>query len=149
MRWIATQSRLFVCVLCVLLLKMGSTGRTDERVTPIIEFGDAGDQSRILSTHAAVSTIEVPLDHWLGKRVRAHVEAGEWPEIAIQPEGRIDWSAMGQLVIPVRNPGVDAVNLLLRVDAIGANGADQSRSGIARVRPREELVLVLPLQDND
>jgi len=82
MRWIATQSRLFVCVLCVLLLKMGSTGRTDERVTPIIEFGDAGDQSRILSTHAAVSTIEVPLDHWLGKRVRVHFEAGEWPEIA-------------------------------------------------------------------
>jgi hypothetical protein len=56
---------------------------------------------------------------------------------------------MGQLVIPVRNPGVDAVNLLLRVDAVGANGADQSRSGIARVRPRAELVLVLPLQDND
>jgi hypothetical protein len=56
---------------------------------------------------------------------------------------------MGLLAIPVRNPEVNAVSLVVRVDAVSVDGADESRSGIARVRPREELVLVLPLQDND
>jgi hypothetical protein len=126
-----------------------SAGGTDVRPTPIIAFGDASEQSRISTTHAVASIIEVRADHRFGKRIRVDFEAAERPEIRVQTQDQIDWSAMGQLIVPVRNPGADAVSLVVQVDAIGTDGGNESRSGIVRVRPREKVMLVLPLQDND
>jgi hypothetical protein len=128
---------------------MWSTGGTDAGAIPTIEFGDTGMRSRISSTYAVVSIIEAPPDHWLGKGIRVDFEAAKWPEVAIQTDHQVDWSTMGQLLIPVRNPGVNAVTLAVRVDAVGADGADESRSGTARLQPGEEVVLVLPLQNAD
>ncbi len=121
-----------------------------ELVTPTIEFGDAGEKARVSGTNASVSTTKFRLaDSWFGDALRVDFAAAERPEIVIQPERQTDWSRMGELAIPVRNPGVEAVNLIVRVDAVGANGRDKSRSGVVRIQPREESALVLPLRDND
>jgi hypothetical protein len=142
-----TRSRLLVSALCVLMLHAWAAGGRELIPAPIIEFGEAGEHSRISTAHAKVSAI-LP-SRWFGKGIQVDFEAAGWPEIAFQTKGEIDWSAMGQLVIPVRNPGANAVSLVVRVDAVGTDGADEARSGIARVRPREQVNLVLPLRDND
>ena len=149
MRSIAIHSR-SLSILLVGLLQAGSTGAMAELVTPTIDFGDAGEKARISGTHASVSITKIRLaDRYFGDALRVDFAAAARPETAIQPERQPDWSKMGELAIPVRNPGVEAVNLIVRVDAVGASGRDKSRSGVVRVQPGEEFVVVLPLQDSN
>src|SRR4051812_34341749 len=52
----------------------------------------------------------------------------------------VDWSAVQQLEIPVSNRDTSPVTLTIQVDGTTSDGAVKSRTGVARLRPRESVV---------
>jgi hypothetical protein len=132
------------------LCQIAAAGGAAESMTPVIAFGDAGKQSRISGTHAAAALVEMPPVEWIGHGLEVDFEASAAPELTIRiDEALADWSAMGQLAIPVRNPGEAPVSLAIRVDSGEADGAVSSRSAAAQLQPGETIVVILPLEDDD
>lgn len=139
---------ILIGMLCALSCRIVSAAET-ERAIPIVGFGDAGYQAPISGRHVKASIVGTAPVHWIGKSLRVDFEPAARPELEIRiSAGAADWSAMQQLAIPVSNPGTDPISLAVRVDGIGSDGAPYWRSGIARLRPQEAVVLVLPLRDD-
>src|ERR1700730_7184213 len=68
-----------------------------------------GDEIIIETSHATIESQE-------GQRLRVVFSAGDRPTLILKPAaGTWDWSRTSRLVIPVENPGDDALTLLLRV----------------------------------
>jgi hypothetical protein len=117
---------------------------------PIVVFGDIAYPAPISGRHMTASVVATAPVLWAGKGLRVDFAPAVSPEIRLQmSEGVADWSATRQLAIPVSNPDADPISLEVRIDGAGADGTPQSRSGLVRLRPREAVVLVLPLRGNN
>ena len=69
-----------------------------------------GDEIIVETSHATIESREA-------QRLRVVFAAEDRPALIFKPvAGAWDWSQTGRLVIPVENPGDDALTLLLRVE---------------------------------
>ncbi len=123
----------------------------EREVTPIISFGNPSEAGHISVTNARLSRVTGSRVNAGGVAARIDFELAEWPQLMIGPTGgRVDWSGVTALAIPVDNPTAEPIDLIVRIDDDPhADGEHHSLSGRARVRPSEAGVLILPLPTND
>jgi len=85
-----------------------------------------GDEIIIEPTHATIESQE-------GHRLRVVFAAEDRPALIFKPEADAwDWSQTSRLVIPVENPGNEAVTLLLRLE----DHESRSLTGKVAIAPR-------------
>ena len=130
---------------------LGATLRasgSEPEVYPIIRFGNPADAARISVANARLSQVTGSWVNDGGIAARVEFEAADGPELVVRPaEEPADWSGVRELAVPIENPTVEPVDLLIRVDDDQHVGGDQhSLTGRARVRSGEAVVLILPLE---
>src|SRR5260221_4080630 len=144
------RSRFLIWILCSVSFQNTSIVGMAAPVARFADFVELGANSPISGIHVKVSAIETAPGGATGKGLQADFNAAQWPELTIRvAERAADWSTMRQLAIPVRNPEARPVSLVIRVDDGGAGQLRRSRSGIARLKAGQRVVLLLPLQDDD
>ena len=96
----------------------------------------AGEEEIIVETsHATIESKE-------GQPLRVVFAAEDRPALIFRPRaGAWDWSQMSRLVIPVENPGDDALTLLLRVE----DEMSRSMTGQVGIAPRSSGNLVISI----
>jgi hypothetical protein len=94
-----------------------------------------GDEIIIETSHATIESRQ-------GQRLRVVFAAEDRPALIFKPEaGTWDWSQTGRLVIPVENPGDDALTLLLRVE----DNTSRSLTGKVAISPRSAGNLLIAI----
>jgi len=85
-----------------------------------------GDEIIVETSHATIGS-------WEGQRLRVVFAAEDRPALIFRPEaGAWDWSRTSRLVIPVYNPGDEALTLLLQVE----DHMSRSLTGEVAIAPR-------------
>jgi len=85
-----------------------------------------GDEIIVETSHATIGS-------WEGQRLRVVFAAEDRPALIFRPEaGAWDWSRTRRLVIPVDNPGDEALTLLLQVE----DHMKRSLTGEVAIAPR-------------
>jgi hypothetical protein len=86
-----------------------------------------------------VETSHATIESREGQQLRVVFAAEDRPALVFKPTaGAWDWSQMRRLVIPVENPGDEALTLLLRVD----DKMSRSMTAQAGIAPRSSSNLV-------
>jgi len=123
----------------------------EQELTPIIGFGNPANGARLAASNARLSQVTGTRVNAGGVAARVDFELVDWPELIIRPaEASVDWSGVSALAIPVDNPTMEPIDLVIRVDDDPhADGEHHSLSGRTRLSPGDAAVLILALPTND
>jgi hypothetical protein len=130
-------SRLLLPLLLTAALAMTPHGwGAEQELTPIIGFGNPADGARLATSNACLFQVTGTRVNDGGVAARVDFELVDWPELIIRPaEASVDWSGVSALAIPVDNPTMEPIDLVIRVDDDPhADGEHHSLSGRTRVR---------------
>ncbi len=127
------------CLLLTMLHAGAVTAELPETV--VLHSFDAPDSAAGLVLHdVAVERVE----HGGGGALRVDFAQVDWPNVWFPgPEGGWDWSAHAGLAVDVTNPGETAVEVAIRVDNEGADGAVNCNQQSWTVPPGETSTCAL------
>jgi hypothetical protein len=108
---------------------------------PVLSFDDPDLPDNLKMNH----TVARLVDHIGGLALEVRFDVVDWPNVYFSgPEGAWNWSDAHGLAVDVFNPGEEAVNVAMRIDNPGTDGASKSVTGQITALPGETTVLRTP-----
>jgi len=100
------------------------------------------DRSTLPPNMAQHDSMAQMISHRGGHAMKVDFQKVDWPNVYFTPEsGKWDWSKFAGINVDIFNPGGEPVDVCMRVDNEGADGATHCNTGSASVPPGQRATL--------